>query len=178
MSHIMKQSNDGCINPNWILLDNQSKVDVFYNHRLLKHIREVDTWMDIHCNAGATSTNLQGEMPGYGTVWYHKDGIANILSLSKTAAKHRVTYDSTDGNDFKVHKDDGTTQIFQQSKRGLFYMDTTADIALVNTVAKNKSRYTNRDYSCAVLVSSLPGKNLLRGPHLTSNEASAHAMPL
>ncbi len=70
MSHIMKQSNGGCINPNWILLDNQSKVDVFYNHRLLKHIREVDTWMDIHCNAGATSTNLQGELQGYGTARY------------------------------------------------------------------------------------------------------------
>jgi hypothetical protein len=53
MSHIMKQCNGECINPNWILLENQSTVDVFYNHRLLKNIQEVDTWMDIHCNAGA-----------------------------------------------------------------------------------------------------------------------------
>jgi hypothetical protein len=68
MSHIMKQSKGGCINPNWILLDNQSTVDVFYNHRLLRNIRKVNTWMDVHCNAGVTSTNLQGEVPGYGMV--------------------------------------------------------------------------------------------------------------
>jgi hypothetical protein len=117
VSHIMKQSKEGCIDPNWVLLDNQSTVDVFYNHRLLKNIKEVDTWMDIHCNAGVTSTNLQGELPGYGTVCFHKDGIANILSLSKTAAKHRVTYGSVDGNEFRVHKDNGTTRVFRQSKR-------------------------------------------------------------
>jgi hypothetical protein len=102
-----------------------------------------------------TSTNLQGELPGYGTVWFHKDGIANILALSKTAAKHRVTYKNGKGNKFKVHKDDGTTRAFKQSKQGLFYMDTAAGITLVNTVEKNKSKYMNRDYSRAVLARKL-----------------------
>jgi hypothetical protein len=154
----MKQSKGGCIDPNWILLDNQSTVDVFYNRRLLKDIREVDTWIDIHCNAGVTSTNLQGELPGYGTVWYHKDGIANILSLSKAAARHHVTYDIVDRNKFRVHKDDGTRRVFEQSGRGLFSMDTQSGdtgTTLVNTVAENKSRYTNRDYSRAELARRL-----------------------
>jgi hypothetical protein len=37
--------------------------------------------MDIHCNAGVTSTNLVGDLPGYGKVWFNPNGIANILSL-------------------------------------------------------------------------------------------------
>jgi hypothetical protein len=159
LAHIMKQSKNGCIDPNWILLDNQSTVDVFYNRRLLRNIREADSWMDIHCNAGITSTYLQGDLPGYGTVWFHKDGIANILSLSKTAAKHHVTYGSRNGNEFRVHKADGTSRIFKQSIRGLFYMDTrtpaTGTALAINTVDENKSRYSNRDYSRAVLARKL-----------------------
>jgi hypothetical protein len=74
------------------------------------------------------------------------------------AAKHHVTYDSVDGNEFRVHKDDGTRRIFKQSGRGLFYMDTQSGetgTTLVNTVAENKSRYTNRDYSRAELARRL-----------------------
>ena len=55
----------------WILLDNQSTVDVFHNDDLLENIRVSDNgYMDIHCNAGVTSTNLVGDLPGYGTVWF------------------------------------------------------------------------------------------------------------
>jgi hypothetical protein len=53
----------------WILLDNQSTVDVFHIEALLKRIRvSKNGHMDIHCNAGVTSTNLVGDLPGYGTV--------------------------------------------------------------------------------------------------------------
>ena len=95
--------------------------------------------MDIHCNAGVTSTNMVGDLHGYGTVWYHPNGIANILSLSRVKEKYLVTYNSRDGNAFVVHKDDGTIRTFQQSERGLFYMDTgRTGTLLVNTVAQNK----------------------------------------
>jgi hypothetical protein len=43
LEHIMKQSKNGSIDPNWILLDNQSTVEVFYNRRLLRNVREADT---------------------------------------------------------------------------------------------------------------------------------------
>jgi hypothetical protein len=42
-------------------------------------------------------------------VWYHPNGIANILSLARVKEKHRVTFDSADKNQFVVHKKDGTT---------------------------------------------------------------------
>jgi hypothetical protein len=39
--------------------------------------------MDIHCNASIANTIQVGELPGYGTVWYHPKGIVNILSVSR-----------------------------------------------------------------------------------------------
>jgi hypothetical protein len=150
----------GRIPNTWILLDNQSTVDVFHKASLLKRIRASDSGhMDIHCNTGVTSTNLVGDLPGYGTVWYHPNGTANILSLNKVKERYRMTYDSTNGNAFVVHKGNGTSHTFQQSPRGLFYMDTaTTGTLLVNTVAENKTSYTNRDYLKAVLAREIQKK--------------------
>ena len=79
----LKIDEGGRIKQSWILLDNQSTVDVFQNRALLSNVRQVKGFMDIHCNAGVASTNWVGDLPGYGMVWYHQEGIANILSLSK-----------------------------------------------------------------------------------------------
>jgi hypothetical protein len=106
--------------------------------------------MDIHCNAVVTSTDLIGDLPGYGQVWYHPNSIANILSLARVKDKHRVTFNSGDENQFIVHKSDGTTRCFKESRRGLYYLQTKGtSTVLVSTIAANKSRYTNRDYSRA-----------------------------
>ena len=143
----------------WVLLDNQSTIDVFVNRQLLQNIRQINQYMYIHCTAGVTRTNLVGELPGYGTVWFHPDGIANILSLSRVKTKYRITFDSDENNEFIVHKPDGSTRNFKESSRGLYYHDTStmvtgiaeAGTVLITTVADNASNYTPADYSRALL---------------------------
>ena len=66
--------------------------------------------------------------------------------------KLRITYNSDDGNKFAVHKPDGSTRIFKQSDRGIFYLDNAeykSETALVTTVAQNKTKYTTIAYSHA-----------------------------
>jgi hypothetical protein len=137
----------------WILLDSQSTIDLFCNKRLLQNVRATEKTVRIHCNAGITTTNQQGELPGYGVVWYHPKGIANILSLARVKDRYPVTFNSRKGNEFIVHKTNGTTRHFKQSPTGLYYHDTSDNTgtALVNTVAENKANYSNIHYQKAVL---------------------------
>ena len=124
-----------------------------------KNIRRIGQYMYIHCKARVTRTNLVGELPGYGTVWFHPDGIANILSLARVKTKYQITFDSDENNEFIVHKQDGSTRNFKESCRGLYYHDTSTVVTqvaetgmvLVTTVADNASNYTHADYSCALL---------------------------
>ena len=100
--------------------------------------------MYIHCNAGVTSTNLIGDLVGYGTVWYNSKGIANILSLAHVKEHgYCVTFDSSEGNSFHIHKEDGTFHVFNLSSKGLYYMDTRngqEEITMINTVDNNSTK--------------------------------------
>ena len=115
--------NGGHIPKNWIILDSQSTTDAFSNPSLLKDIHEVRGSLTIHAQAGKAVTKLRGTIPGYGEVWFCLDGIANILSLARVAKTRLVTFDSTNGNQFAVTKDDGTKRIFKQSEHGLYNYD-------------------------------------------------------
>jgi len=74
--------------------------------------------------------NKIGDLPEYGTVWFYKDGIANIALLNNVKKKYNVTYDSTACDCFEVHKANGTKGVFKPSKKGLFYSSFTLGIIL------------------------------------------------
>jgi hypothetical protein len=114
---------------------------MFYNKELLKNIKKSDTHMDIRCNAGVTSTHLIRDLPGYSEVWYHPNSITYTLSLARVKEKHSITFNSGDKSQFVVHKSDGTTRCFKDSRRGLYFLEMgNTPTILVNTVDNNKSR--------------------------------------
>ena len=79
----------------WILLDNQSTIDVFSNPDLLRGIHQVDRTMNIYCNAGLKQTSEIATLPGYGEVWFHPTGIANILSFARVRERgHKIHYNN------------------------------------------------------------------------------------
>jgi hypothetical protein len=148
------------VSKSWILLDNQSTVDVFCNLKLLKNIYKINKVMNIKCNAGVTRTNMVGDLPGYGQVWFNKDGITNSLLFSRVEEKCRITYDSAESKQFIVHKENRDERRFKQSNGDLFYLEAKKVFkedgsVLVNTVKGNKEKYTKAAYKQATLVRTL-----------------------
>jgi hypothetical protein len=68
-------------------------------------------------------TNMVGDLPGFGQVWFYDKGIANILSLAQVKKRFRVTYDSSTDGCFVVHKPDGKQVSFHECDKGLHYLD-------------------------------------------------------
>ena len=60
--------------------------------------------MNIHLNTRIRTTNIVGDLKGYGMVWCHKNGIANIVSLAKVSTGPKVKFDSVAGNRFEVKR--------------------------------------------------------------------------
>lgn len=79
--------------------------------------------MNIQCNAGTRVTNRVSELPGFGTVWFDRDGLANILSLKSVQEMYHVSYNSSGRNKFVVTKPTGEKMYFHQSNEGLYYLD-------------------------------------------------------
>ena len=86
----MLTQNNNKINKFWILIDNQSTIDLFHNKDLLSNIREVNDHVVVHCNVGKVVVNMMGDLPGYGPVWYYPDGIADILSLYVVSLRFHI----------------------------------------------------------------------------------------
>ena len=102
----------------WMLLENQFTVNVFYNPRLLRNIRRAPYFLKIYSTGGSTKTNLIGDLPGFGVVWFQLKGIKNILSLSKVKKKFRITFNSAGSDTFDVHLDGGKVRSFIPNDSG------------------------------------------------------------
>jgi hypothetical protein len=73
--------------------------------------------------------------------------------MSEVEKEYPITHEN---HTFTIHKDADTKRHFTKFKQGLYYMDTeessrNTGVVLVETVADKKSKYSNKDYSQAVL---------------------------
>ena len=128
------------INQNWILLDSGSFIHLFANGKLLTNICKAPTGtcIKVITSSRCVGANLVGNLQGFGPVWYHPKGIANILSLSLIV----VTMDTSNSNAIIVHKKDGSTCSFALSNTGLYFsnVDDYSGIVLTITTLKDKNQ--------------------------------------
>jgi len=124
--------------------------------------------LTLHCNAGTTYVTKKGDLKGYRTIWYHPDGIADILSLNNVKKKYKVMFDSELDDGSIVQKGNGSQCVFEPSKKGLYYSRMTNDISttLVTMVDRVKNKYSFRQYSNArkaCLLQSTVGRPSTKG---------------
>ena len=154
-------NNTDEIDPNWLLLDSESNVDIFCNPSLVTDIVRVTNGekLVLTSNGGTQDSDKKARF-GDMTVWFNINSIANILSLSSVAEHFRVTMDTHVDNSFLVHLSDNIKLKFSCHSNGLYYCDTknilkddlhaafsffqTAYCNL-QTVKGNKSKYSKRE---------------------------------
>jgi hypothetical protein len=101
----------------------------------------------------------EGDLPGYGTVYYNHNVAANILSLHNLTKRFKsVTCNNTDQDAFVVQRDDGTTMKFKPSEEGLYYYDFQESIdrqqklhtsMVVTTVEEARTKFSKREIEAA-----------------------------
>jgi hypothetical protein len=155
---MLTQANVGGINPNWILLDSQSTISVFKNASMLTNIRRSEHVLRALTNGGHQDSNMVGDFPNLGEVWYNKHSIANILSLAHVRKVCRVTMDTAEETALFVHQLDGSIMKFVEHDSGLYIFDPNDDnesstnvstYTMLSTVAKQKSMFSRREIEAA-----------------------------
>ena len=107
-----------------ITLDNGSTLSLFCNPELVKDIRQSNTTLKMHTNAGSKESNQQATVPGFGNVWFHEDAIANSFGSGDLVNKYRITYDSEKEDAFLVHMEHKTVK-FTRTPEGLYQFTAT-----------------------------------------------------
>ena len=156
---MMAQASASIIDPRWILLDSQSTISVFNNPAMLTNIRKSDHTLRALTNGGFQDSNMIGDFPNLGIVWYNPKSIANILSLADVRKVCRVTLDTSAEPVLHVHRLDGSVMSFVEHASGLYVFESPTDKAftsksvnaytLVSTVAEQKKLFSRRQIEAA-----------------------------
>jgi hypothetical protein len=147
---MMTQAELAAIDPTWILLDSQSTISVFNNRDMLRNVRRSPHVLRAITNGGFQDSDMVGEFPNLGEVWYNANSIANILSLADVRKVCTVTMDTSRSPSMDVHRKDGTIMSFIEHPSGLYVYkgndcsDLVTAYTLLNTVAKHKRMFSQR----------------------------------
>ena len=154
--------------PTWLIMDSASSVDLVSNREFLINIHKAEAPLRVLCNAGVVEITHKATMPGYpNDVWYHPNGVANILGLHNVGRCFRVTYDSSIDDAFHLHRKDGTTVLFTPSEKGLYRLNTDNEesvftASLLVTTKDKKSSYDTRGYRQAEMARKV--QNIIMRP--------------
>ena len=123
-------------------------MNVIINKELVKDICDIlGQFICLYCIAGTRIIKTEATLLAFGIVWFDNMCIVNIIFLSKAKNKHRVIYNSAEGNQFIMIMSDKEL-IFEERPNRLFYYDLEDhDLVLVNTVDETQEVLSHRELS-------------------------------
>lgn len=147
----LNHDEDRKVPASWILLDNESTVNIFRNRAFLTNIHTVTETLRVYGTGGFVDVHQKGTLPGFGLVWYSPTSIANILSFADVEDHCRIEYNQQ-RHQFAVTNSAGKTLLFNRKPPGrLYYLDASRFLA-----ASRGLLLTNVDYSPPSIASHVP----------------------
>jgi hypothetical protein len=150
------------IDPDWILLNSQSTISVFKNPSFLTNILRSTHVLHAITNRGHQDSNMVGDFPNLGEVWFNRDSIANILLLADVRKVCRITMNMSAEPALLVHRLDGSIMKFLEHSSGLYIYKcystndrVTGYYTMVSTVAKQKQLFSRREIKSADIAREL-----------------------
>ena len=86
-------------------MDSAATRSLFCNRNLLRNVKESKYVTEIQTNTGTGKVVEEGDVPGFTTVMFSEQAIANLLSLNELCSKYHVTFDNKIENAFNVKLD-------------------------------------------------------------------------
>ena len=122
---------------------------------MLTNVRKSRYVLRTLTNGGHQDSDIIGDFPNLGKVWYNGDSIANTLSLSDVAKVCRVAMDTEQEPAMLVHRVDGSIMHFHEHSSGLYVFKPNDDrnkvsaYTMESTVAGRKKVFTRREIEAA-----------------------------
>ena len=82
------------IKSKWILIYNQSTVQMFCNSHLLDNIRKTTHLVNVHSTGGTSQSDVEGIIPKFGNFYLHEAGIMDILAYALVCDRHLISYNN------------------------------------------------------------------------------------
>ena len=127
----------------------------------MEMIQQSKNMLELQANVGSKRNKMEADVPGYGTVWFDPDAIANIFKFADLVDKHRITYDLAKDDAFLIHMPKKIVK-FKRSPEGLYYhqalkkykaeLERPMDMKIshmVTTVVENMKCHTLQQCKCA-----------------------------
>ena len=89
------------------------------NHDMVTHIKATKRPIQMNTNAGYKVLELEGQVPGFGKVYYDPDMMTNIFGFAKLAEKQQIVYNSDVEDAFHIYTDDKIIK-FARTGEGLY----------------------------------------------------------
>ena len=90
---------------------------------MLINVRKAKRKLVANTNGGHHISNIEGELPGFFTVWFNPRSMINILLFADVRKRFRVTIDTEKESCFLVHTGKSKPLRFNEVGSGLYIFD-------------------------------------------------------